>query len=305
MHRAINMFSVQHDRNNKSFKLWHINGSLESVSKEQVLLSFYELDNPTDSEINIVKNNYKVLFSSQETVDVFKSKGCENVGYMPLGFDSHCFKPLKDKSDEDKISFSVVGKFEKRKHHEKIIKSWLKKYGNKKEYALHCAVYNPHFSQEQNEGIIQSLTEGQRYFNVVFAGYMQKNQQYNEFLNSVDIVLGMSGGEGWGLPEFQSVAIGKHSVILNCSGYKSWANERNSVLVEPSSKIEPYDDFFFRKGAHWNQGKLHDFKEDDFIDGCEEAVKRVKSNRVNEEGLKLKEDFSYSKMVDQIIEELK
>ncbi len=55
---------------------------------------------------------------------------------------------------------------------------------------------------------------------------MQKNSLYNDYLNSANIILGMSGGEGWGLPEFQSVALGKHAVILNATGYKDWATEK-------------------------------------------------------------------------------
>ena len=62
------------------------------------------------------------------------------------------------------------------------------------------------------------MTQGQKFFNVNFFGYMAKNTLYNDFLNSADVILGMSGGEGWALPEFQSVAMGKHAVILNASG---------------------------------------------------------------------------------------
>ena len=113
----------------------------------------------------------------------------------------------------------------------------------------------------------------------------------------------MSGGEGWGLPEFQSVCVGKHAVILNCCGYKSWATEENSVLVEPKGKIKAYDGMFFNEKADWNQGSIHDFSEDDFIDGCEKVIKKVEASRENAQGLKLAEEFSYSKMVDQIIKE--
>ena len=49
--------------------------------------------------------------------------------------------------------------------------------------------------------------KGKEYFNINFLGMMQKNSLYNDFLNSGNIVLGMSGAEGWGLPEFQSVVL--------------------------------------------------------------------------------------------------
>ena len=46
---------------------------------------------------------------------------------------------------------------------------------------------------------------------------------------------------------------------------------------------------------------IFDFNEDDFIEGCEEAIKRVKSNPVNEEGKKLQTKFSYENTVDELL----
>ena len=302
--KSINDFTSEHSRDDKIFKLWHLNGALESFSKEQVLLSFYELDEPTREEINAVKNNTKVLFSNNETIKLFKGLGCENVGHLPLAYDNHNFHETPVDYNDDRVVFTLLGKFEKRKNHAKVIKSWLKRFGNDKKYALHCALWNPFFSAEQNNQSIADILDGNKYFNVVFSGFMKKNKQYNEFLNSAHVVLGMSGGEGWGLPEFHSVGLGKHAVILDCSGYLEWANDSNSVLVPPSGKTPIYDDLFFLKGAPWNQGQCYTFNEHAFIASCEEAIKRVEKNRVNEEGKKLKEKFTYSNMVDSIIKEL-
>ena len=130
---------------------------------------------------------------------------------------------------------------------------------------------------------------------------MKENSVYNDFLNASDIMLAMSGGEGWGLPEFHSVAMGSHAVVLNCNGYKSWANEENSVLLEPSGKIPVYDGRFFVEGNTVNQGSIFDFNEDDFISACEEAVKRVESNRNNENVLKIQEYFKVSTTYDKIL----
>ena len=51
---------------------------------------------------------------------------------------------------------------------------------------------------------------------------MPTNTAYNDYLNSGDIIIGMSGGEGWGLPEFHSVALGKYGIILNAHAYKEF-----------------------------------------------------------------------------------
>ena len=130
---------------------------------------------------------------------------------------------------------------------------------------------------------------------------MPKNSIYNDFLNSADIVLGMSGAEGWGLPEFQSVGLGKHAVMLNATSYKEWANKDNSIIVEPIGKTEVYDGKFFSKGTAFNQGNIFDFNDDEFIAGCEKAIERVNSDRINHEGLKIQEQFKYSDTATKLL----
>ena len=305
---CINKANRSHSRDTPTVRLWHIFDSLQSYSKEQTLLTFYELDSPTEQEVNVLNNN-DVVVTSKFAQEVFKGVGVES-RYAPLFFDKENFQVTKNEDgetkryfDDGRITFNLAGKFEKRKHHYKAIKAWLKKFGDDKKYFLQACVYNNFFSQEQNVQMFQSCTEGKRYFNVNFLNYMPTNELYNDYLNSSDIIIGMSGGEGWGLPEFHSIGLGKHGVILNAHSYKDWANQDNSILVEPKEeKIEVYDETFFKRGAPFNQGDIYDFDEDEFIAACEEAVKKVESNRVNEAGFKIQEDFTVSKTLDSLLE---
>ena len=297
---ALNNFTEQHDRKNPTLKLWHLNGSFGWMSDNQTLMTFHELDNLTKSEANIAKNQQKLIVTSKFSQDLFKSEGVD-AHLVPLGFDAFNFKTLdKDFYSDDRVVFNLGGKFEFRKHHAKILKAWTKKYGNNKKYFLQCAVFNPFLDGQRNNAMIANALGHEKYFNMTFLPNMDKNSMYNDFLNSGHIVLGMSGGEGWGLPEFQSVAMGKHAVILNAHAYQEWANEDNAVMVGPSGKIECIDDIFFKKGLQYNQGSIFDWDEDDFISACEEAVKRVNDDKVNHEGLKLQDKFSYSKTFDEI-----
>ncbi|MEK6881170.1 MAG: hypothetical protein AABY22_16235, partial [Nanoarchaeota archaeon] len=133
----------KHSRNNPIFKLWHINGSLESLSEKQLLYTFYELDSPTNEEINILKNQSKVFVSNNYTKSVFENFGIESI-VLPLAFDSQNFKVINKKYYHDeRIVFLLLGKFEKRKAHQKVIQAWLKKYGNNPRYFLNCAIFNP------------------------------------------------------------------------------------------------------------------------------------------------------------------
>ena len=290
-----------HSRSNPTFKLWHLNGSLESFSEKQILFTFHELDEVTPVEKNIARNNTTV-FSSNYSREIFRSSGVDNTKHIPLGFDKDNFQIKEQSYLKDKIVFNLSGKLEKRKNHKQVIQTWLKKYGNNKDYVLQCAVSNPFLKSEDFSRILNDILENKSYFNINFLGSMQKNSLYNDYLNSSNIILGLSGGEGWGLPEFQSVALGKHSVILNATGYKDWANEENSVMVQPNGKRDVYDGVFFHKGQQFNQGNTFTFDDDEFIEGCEKAIERYRSNPVNEEGIKLQEKFTYKNTVDKIIE---
>jgi hypothetical protein len=282
------------------FKLWHLNGSLESFSKNQTLLTFYELDQPTKIEINIAKNN-NIYFSSKYTCEVFKKNGVE-AKYMPLAFDSfNFFQKNKKYFNDERIVFNLCGKFEKRKHHAKIIKSWIKKYGNNPKFSLQCAVYNPFLNEEQNQQLLMGVLEGNKPFNVNFFPMMNENSVYNDFLNSADVIIGMSGGEGFGLPEFQSIAIGKHAVLMKAHAYKDWASDDMVSWVEPHSKTSVYDGVFFHPNQPFNQGNIFDFNEDDFIDACEKVILKVHKNKINEEGLELQKKYSKENFLNNVI----
>lgn len=292
---------LKHNRNIPCLRLWHINDSIRTYSNRQILLTFHETDQLTPIETNILKNS-EVCVTSKYTQSVFAENGISS-SVVPLGFDSIHFKRTnKTYFNDDRITFNLCGKFEKRKHHEKIIKAWIRKFGKNKKYSLQCALHNL-FYQDPNELklIYNTILEGKPVFNVSFLSHMPKNSIYNDYLNSSDIVIGMSGAEGWGLPEFQSVGLGKHSVILNATSYKEWANKENSVIVEPKNKVEVYDGKFFSKGTAFNQGSIFDFDDDEFIAGCEDAIKRVEKDRINHEGLKIQQNFNYSVTANKLL----
>jgi hypothetical protein len=134
---------------------------------------------------------------------------------------------------------------------------------------------------------------------------MNENSVYNDFLNSADIIIGMSGGEGFALPEFQSVALGKHAVLLNAHSYQSWATGDMANWVQPTRKIPVYDGQFFVQGRPYNQGDIFDWNEDDFISACENAAKNASINRKNVAGLSLQTTFSKELFVKSILNEIK
>lgn len=299
--KNIRQAAESHSRTTPIFKLWHLAGSLESHSRDQVLFTFYEVDSPTKIEKNIARNNHKVIFSSKYSASKFSELGLDNIEYVPLGFDRFNFKKTQPKN-KSAIQFGLFGKLEpQRKRHLKTLGAWAKRFGNNHKYALNCCIFNHFIDPKVQSQMISQALGGKEYWNINFLPFLQENSLFNDVLNNTDIVLAMSGGEGWGLPEFQAVAMGKHCVGLNAHAYKEWMNEENSILVQPSSKINVYDNIFFKEGLPYNQGQIFDWNEQDFIEGMEKAEERFLGNSENKNGLKLQEEFSYSKTVDKII----
>ena len=105
-------------KNLPTLKLWHLNGSDTLRSRNQTLVTFYECNKPTNIEKNIANLQSKTLFSSQ-----YASSQFEGSDTFKLGFDED-FKVTGKTYLKDRIHFGLCGKFEKRKHTEKLIKTW-------------------------------------------------------------------------------------------------------------------------------------------------------------------------------------
>lgn len=287
------------DRETPSFKLWHLNGSQSRIGSKQALYTFYELDQPTPEEVNLAKFQNLVFFSSNYSADKFRELGVD-AKVIPVGFDEDFHKTNKKYLDASIVHFGLMGKFEKRKHTEKIIKLWLSKFGNNNQYQLSICVTNPFFKEDEMKSMLANCLGGKRYTNINFLPYLKTNSEVNEFLNAIDIDLtGLSGAEGWNLPAFNATCLGKWSIVLNETAHKDWANNTNSIIVD-SNGIEPcYDGKFFHEGSAFNQGNIYTWDSDVVAQAMDDAVSKKGQNNTN--GELLKEEFSYSRSVDRLL----
>jgi glycosyltransferase involved in cell wall biosynthesis len=282
-----------------SLKLWHIFGSETRYSKNQSLFTFHEVSEVTNIEKNLLSLQDRIFVSSNYTKNIFNLNGLDNVTHVPLGFDND-FQITNKTYLQDKIHFGILGKFENRKNTARIIKSWLKLFGNKPEYQLSCAITNPFLDKARFQNELLKVLEGKHYNNLNFVPYMQTNGEVNDYLNSIDIDLGgLSGAEGWNLPSFNATALGKWSVVINATAHKDWATKDNSILIEPSSLKDCYDDVFFKKGQSFNQGQFFDISDQEMENAILKSVSYAK--KPNPEGLKLQKQFTYEKTVETIL----
>ena len=282
-----------------SLQLWHLNGSENRLNNNQYLITFYEVNKPTKIEKNLVKLQDHVFFSSKYAESSFREAGCTNISSIPVGFDPDFHKTGKEYL-KDKIHFGLLGKFEKRKHTAQILKTWAETYGDNYDYQLTCCISNPFLKPEELNRSINQALGGKRYGNINFLPFLKSNSEVNEFMNAIDIDLsGLSGAEGWNLPAFNATCLGKWSMVLNATSHKDWATEDNAILIEDNGTMPSVDGKFFHEGAPFNQGDFYTFDIDELSYKMKEAESKCKEPNI--EGEKLKDKFSYSVMLDQIL----
>ena len=293
------------NENDPTLKIWHINGSESSFGANRYLYTFYEVDEPTIEEINLVKNHKAVFFSSSEACQIFKDRGLDNVYYIPLGFDEDILKAQCHNKLKDVVHFGLIGKLERRKNTQQIIKLWLKKYGNNPKYQLTCLIDNPFFRKEIFEKIINETLGGKHWNNINFLPRLEKNSEVNCLMKAIDIDLsGCNFNEGWNLPSFNSACLGNICVVGDGMAHKDWAEGENIVKISPETKEECYDGVFFQKGSPFNQGKFYRVGDESIIKSFQEAEEKLKTynKEIRED---LIDKFSYKNSLVKIKEVIK
>lgn len=296
---------LDHNRKESGFKLWHIQGLGESFQENPNSFTFHETDQLTETERKILSQQRVVFVSSNYTKTVFEKAGLNNVIYCPLGFDdTHFFKTGKRYLGKSVKTFGLYGKLEKRKNTLRVLASWIKKFGNNDGYALNCAISNPFLPEDQFISLVSStFPNGKQPFNVNFVPFQKTLELYNDVINAADVDLtGMSACEGFNLPVFQSLCLGKWAVCLNAHVHKDFANSDNSILVEPNGFVKAEDGIFFKRGYFVNQGKWHDFSDESLDTALDIASEKAKTP--NPSGESLKEIFTWKRTVDIILENI-
>jgi hypothetical protein len=301
LHACYQSAQQRHSRKHPTVRLWHINDSIHSYSERgNDLLTFFELDQLTPMELNILRQQRKIYLTSRFAQQVFSTFGIQST-YLPLGFDAHNFHVLdKRPRIEGKTSFLLAGKLEARKGHLQVLRLWAKRYGNNEAYRLNCALHNPFLPPGGFEQLVGQALEGKRYSNINFLPWAETNAIYNSTLQSSEIVICMSGGEGRDLPCYHATALGAWPVAMRAHAYLDYLTDENAVLVNPNGKRPAADGVHFAQNGPFNSGNLFSASDEDILVGLEEAERRVKTLGLNTKGMELAK-VGYGPAVDTLL----
>lgn len=281
LQEAMNNRHKKFDKETPLVEFWHLNRASQAehvFATRNFLLTNHETDQATPTELKICANYFdKVLFSSVYSRQVFNNYGATNADTFVTPYDDSILRARRRKASA-RYSFCLVGKWERRKQTDRVIRLWLEKFADDPEYSLTCLVDNPFVKSEDMNRIKQqavmvrldgSVRDAMPQ-NISFLPHLPRNSQVNDLLASHDYCLSL-GTEGWGMPAFYSAALGNWPVVMNMAGQKDWADKDVAVLVNPSAMIPSEDGAFFRAGAEYNQGNFFNFSDEAFYQAIEEA----------------------------------
>lgn len=143
------------------------------------------------------------------------------VKIVPEGIDSDELFP-EDLQNNDKFTFLILGKWEKRKSTKEMVKAFDELFGDNNNVQLLLSSSN-NFPDDGHKSTKQRLEEiGVNSKNIKIIDF-QERQEVIKMIKSSHVFLSCSRSEGWNLPLIESLACGIPSLYSNCSGQLEFA----------------------------------------------------------------------------------
>jgi len=199
-------------------------------------------------------NQYnEVWLPSKWCMEKFKESGLIKPSYyMPIGVDFENFnetkKPLDFNGKVNGFTFISVFGWSKRKGYDIFLKAFFEEFSNKDDVTfLVCSRYAGSTLDVKKEICRKEIRKirdevGRKDSpNIVYFGDVIPEKLMGNLYNSADCYVGISRGEGLGLPWLEGSMCGLPVIGSNYSGLTDFLTEENSFLVEPE-ELRPQKD---------------------------------------------------------------
>lgn len=248
-------------QNNQNFsytapclKIWHQNDLASSIGKGQYYaFPFFELDIISPLEQHHLNYPDELFVASEWAKNVLINNGIhKKITVAPLGVDMEIFKePAKIKLENDNYIFFHIGKWEKRKSQDFLIKAFETAFNENDKVELRLMPFNPFLTKEQ-EDVWLKLVDNSKLASKIKI-YNRVNTQYDlaAFINYADCGVFISRAEGWNNELVEVMAMNKPVITTFYSAHTEYCDEENSNLVYVQEKELAYDDKWFNGQGNW------------------------------------------------------
>ena len=186
----------------------------------------------------------------------------EKVKVVPEGVDGDIFKPLEDKTENEKFTFLLVGRWDYRKSIKEIIKSFTETFSEDESVELIISVDNPFASDGLNSTEERLKKFGINHKNIKIVHHMNKTD-YVDLLKSVNVFLSCARSEGWNLPLIEAMACGIPSTYSNWGAQLEFAKNKGiriDVIGEVPAAVENDESWIKNAPGNFCEPNFDDLK---------------------------------------------
>jgi glycosyltransferase involved in cell wall biosynthesis len=212
----------------------------------QIVWATFESDRlPTDylRFLNIAVDLVWVPSRWGRDVLIANAVASERIDIVPLGVDGNAFHTYmrRNSGRSRPFRFLAVGKFEKRKGYNELLRAFTDGFGNSADVQL--VIKADYFLDLENKK--QAFTEIVAAFGISNVRLLDGNwarEQLFALYSCCDAFVFPSRAEAWGLPAIEAVAAGLPIISTFYSGHTEFLQFVESSLFKVSTTLQPIDD---------------------------------------------------------------
>jgi len=280
-------------------KIWHQHDlALRVGHGEYFTYPFFELDTLNKKEKHHINCCDHIFTSCAWAKDVLlKNDISIPITIAPLAVDTNIFNiPKKIRLDNNNYVFGHVGKWEKRKSQDILLKAFELAFDINDNVELWLLPHNPFLNKQEEEVWLDLVRNNKLKDKIKVFNRLATQYQLADFIFNIDCGVFLSRAEGWNNEILEFMAMNKPIIATNYSAHTEYCTDNNSYMVHVEDTELAEDGKWFFGTGKW--AKLGDSE----ISQTVEYMRYVYKNKIisNTDGVKTAEKYSW-KNTAQII----
>ena len=286
------------NRDLPSLRIYHQFDLAHHIGKNiHIGFPIFELDNFNPREIAHIQANDIIFVCSNWAKNIVQENVAKHVEVIPLGVDRDVFhENVKPSHTRHKFTFLNVGKWEKRKRHDILYKSFARAFSNKNDVRLIMCCDNPFLSPSQTEEW-KNLYRRSLGNKVEFVSRMKTQEELASLMAIADCGVFPSRAEGWNLELLEMMSMGKMVISTNYSAHTEFANKNNCQLLSVTRLEKAIDNIWFHGQGNWMS-----IEEKEINELADLMLDVYNNSYVNKEGIETAKQFSWSNSAKKILD---
>ena len=229
--------------------IWHQFDLARRVGNgDYIAFPFFELNKFRDLEKHHLSIPHKVLVASKWAKKIVEDEvGREDVSVVPLGVDTDIFFPAIEMENNDEYTFFNIGKWEKRKGHDIIVRAFDKAFTKSDNAHLVMCPHNPFLKPHQLEYWMGMYQNAKLAHKIHIAAPHATHAGVADMIRCCDCGIFPARAEGWNLELLESMACGKPVITTNCSAHTEYVDESNAYLKLGADRFIGFESLLLKK----------------------------------------------------------